>query len=67
MTYRNVILKSKTFNYLNECKEEYLFHHPEMEHIPISNDKIIYEMEKLWLKTNKSKWAYLFDDRGELR
>ncbi len=39
----------KTDDLLNECKEEFLKHHPEFEQMTISYNKIVYEMAKFYL------------------
>lgn len=35
---------------LNDCKEEYLRHHPEMRKVPISQEKILYEVARYYLE-----------------
>lgn len=67
MSYKNIILKKKTFYLYKYIEEEYREHHPELENIPLSKDKLTYEMAKFFLKTNLKKWRHLFDERGELR
>lgn len=49
MTFKTVQLKKDVFDMLEPAKEEFLRHHPEMEGIAISNNKIIYETVKFYL------------------
>ena len=67
MVYKNIIIKKKTHDLFKHIEEEYRLHHPEMEHIRLSKDKLIYEMQKIYLKTNYNNWKHLFDNRGEIR
>ena len=50
MGYMGVKLKRETFDLLQECINDFIGHHPELKHIPISKNKIIYEMAKFYLK-----------------
>ena len=36
--------------YVEECKKEFIKHHPEFEAMPLSYNKIIYEAAKFYLK-----------------
>ncbi len=47
---RHLAVSKELFNSITiECKEEYLAHHPEMEKVRITNEKILYEMAKYYL------------------
>jgi hypothetical protein len=50
MTYKVVHIKKETAELINQCKQEFLSHHPEMKQMPISYNKIIYEMAVFYLK-----------------
>lgn len=49
MTYKRPAIKKDTAELLQRCKDEYLKHHKEFLHIPISDDKIIFEMANFYL------------------
>lgn len=52
MVTRKVLKVDKnTDDLLMQCKEEYLQHHPEMRKIPLSRNKIIYEISKYYLNS----------------
>ena len=49
--YTNIAVKPETKDKLiSECMEEYRKHHPELDHIPISHDKILHEVCKYYLE-----------------
>lgn len=48
--YRRLIVKDVTFELVHDCIEVFLKHHPEFEHIPITQNKIIFEMAKFYMK-----------------
>lgn len=50
MGYKTAKIRNNTQELLNKCEEEYLRHHPEMKNIPLSKDKIIYEIANFYLK-----------------
>ena len=50
MKRKPVILNENVFDMIPQCKEEYLKHHPEMKEVPISNNKILFEVMKHYLK-----------------
>lgn len=50
MGYKQVKITSETDDLIKDCIDEYLRHHPEMKNIPISRNKILYEMAKFYLK-----------------
>jgi len=43
-------ISKKTDSQFKDCIIEFLRHHPEMENIPISYEKIAYEVTKFYLK-----------------
>ena len=47
--YKRVVIKSKTTELIECCRKEFLRVHPEFAEIPISYNKIIYEMAKFYL------------------
>jgi hypothetical protein len=34
----------------SKCREEYIIKHPEMQHVKITRDKIIYEMAEFFIE-----------------
>lgn len=48
--YKQIRIKDNTNDILNKCVQEFLRHHPELKEIPISRNKIIYEVCKFYLK-----------------
>lgn len=50
MTYKTIAIKPDISILLEKCKEEFLDHHPELQNMPISYNKIIYEIAKFYLK-----------------
>lgn len=50
VVYKQVKIRKNTDEILDDCVKEYLRHHPEMRNIPISRDKIIYEISIHYLK-----------------
>ena len=48
--YKQIRVKKDTDELIDDCIAEYLKHHPEMRKIPISRNKIIYEIGKFYLK-----------------
>lgn len=51
MGYKTAKLKTPTQELIEQCKEEYLKHHPEMKQIPLSKDKIIFEIASHYLRS----------------
>jgi hypothetical protein len=47
--YYHICVKYETYKLFKECLIEYIKHHPELEHIHISDDKMIYEIVKYYL------------------
>ena len=50
MSYKTIAIKNNVSELLEEAKEEYLKHHPEFKEIPISNNKILFEVLEYYLK-----------------
>jgi len=50
LNYRKLSVKNKTYELVLECVIEYRKHHKEFDQIPISQNKIIYEMALFYLK-----------------
>jgi len=48
--YEKLNIRPDTKKLVENCVLLYLKHHPEMQHIKISQDKIIFEMAKFYLK-----------------
>ena len=49
-SYRHLNVRNSTFKMIiDECIEEFRKHHPELEHMEITQDKIIYEIGKFYL------------------
>lgn len=54
MTYKSVAIREKSYSLLDDCEYIYKKFHPELKLIPLSKDKIIYEVCKFYLvKTEK--------------
>ena len=52
--YRSISVEKQLFPLLKDCEFIYRQHHPELEKIPLSKSKIIYEVIKFYLrKTEK--------------
>ena len=47
---RTIATKTEGLDILILCKEEYIKHHPEMKHVPISNHKILMEIATFYLQ-----------------
>ena len=45
----HIVLTHNELKLLDQCKKEYLKNHPEMQCIPISRRKIIYEIANYYL------------------
>lgn len=45
-----IVIDDETDNLLNQCIEEYLYHHPEMKKLKISRKKIIFEIAGYYLR-----------------
>lgn len=50
MYNKNIRIDSDVDEHLKKCVDEFLRHHPELERIHISYNKIIYEICKFYLK-----------------
>jgi len=50
MVYKQVKIKQKTDDLIDQCVKSFRYHHPELDEIPISRNKIIYEMANFYLK-----------------
>ena len=48
--YVKVAVRKETAEMLEDCKENYLEHHPEMQHVKITKDKILFEVTKFYLR-----------------
>ena len=48
--YKYVALKPEVKEMLSECKKDFLKHHPELEEVFITDNKIVYEMAKYYLQ-----------------
>jgi len=54
MSYKTIAIKQKSYDLLDDCEFIYRKYHPELVLIPISKNKIIYEVCKFYLiKTEK--------------
>jgi len=47
---KQIFISNDTDEMLKDCVQDYLQHHPEMEQIPISYNKIVYEIAKFYLR-----------------
>ena len=47
---KQVYVDNETVELIDNCRLDYLHHHPEMKKIPISYNKIIYEIANFYLK-----------------
>lgn len=50
MSYTNIRIKNTTNTLLDDCVNDFLQHHPEFKEIPISRNKIIFEIATIYLK-----------------
>jgi len=50
MVYKQVKIKQKTDELIDQCVRSFRYHHPELDEIPISRNKIVYEMAIFYLK-----------------
>jgi hypothetical protein len=50
MNTKNIRITKETDDLLEKCRLEYLKHHPEMRHVPLSYDKILYEIAFFYMK-----------------
>lgn len=48
--YIKLSVKKEVFELLLQCIEEYRKHHPEMDQVPITQNKIIYEVCSFYIK-----------------
>jgi hypothetical protein len=46
----SIKVSTEVLELLDKCVDEYLRHHPEMKHMFISRDKILYEITTFYLK-----------------
>jgi len=49
VTYSKLTVKKDTRKLLEKCIDEFRTHHPEFDEIPITQNKIIYEVCKFYL------------------
>lgn len=49
-TYVKLSIRHNTSELLKNCIKLYRQHHPELNHMPISQDKIIYEICKYYIQ-----------------
>jgi len=49
MTYKQVKIKKETDEMIDQCVINYRHFHPDFDHMPISRNKILYEMAKYYL------------------
>lgn len=49
MTYKSVLIKPDVFDLIADCETIYRKHHPELNNIPLSKNKILYEVFKFYL------------------
>jgi len=49
MSYVKLTINKDTARMVEDCKKEFLSHHPEFEKIHISANKIVYEMARYYL------------------
>lgn len=51
MGYEQLKVKSETKKMvIEDCKKELLLHHPELKNMKISQDKLVYELAKFYLR-----------------
>lgn len=50
MTSKLIRIDSKTYDMVEDCINDFIRHHPEFKEVPISKNKIIYEIAKFYLK-----------------
>lgn len=50
MAYVGIKIKKETNELLDKCLNDFLYHHPEFKEIPISRNKLLYEMALFYLK-----------------
>lgn len=48
--YTSIKIDTENLEELDKCVTEYRRHHPELDKIPISRNKIIYEIAKYYLR-----------------
>ena len=48
--YVKISVRPETKSMLSECKKLYLKHHPELDHVYISEDKMMYEIFRFYLE-----------------
>jgi len=51
--YISISINKQLNVYINKCEELYREHHPELDGVPLSRSKIIYEVLKFYLKNKK--------------
>lgn len=65
MKHKNVMLQYDIFELIKVCEEIYLLHHPEMSKIKLTKSKILFEVMRYYILTEK-KYSYMFkDNNGE--
>lgn len=50
MGRKPVMLDDDVFEIVQQCEADYRSHHPELDKVPLSKNKIIYEMGKYYLE-----------------
>ena len=66
MTFHTILLDKKSFHELIPlCRKIYLSHHPELINIRISKSKILYEVMKYYIKTEKGYKDYFDNTQDE--
>ena len=53
MIYKPISIDVENYKLLDDCKLLYLDNYPQMKKIPISRNKILYEIIKFYLKNTK--------------
>jgi hypothetical protein len=51
--FKTINVSEKTKAMVKLCEEEYRTHHPELDAIPLSEDKIMFEVMKFYLPKHK--------------
>lgn len=60
MIRKNIILTKKTWERYDIIEQIFRSHHPELNGIPLSKEKLTYEMQKYYIKT-EPKFKHLID------
>lgn len=50
MGYKQFKIKESTEKLVDECVQSFRNHHPELDHIHVSRDKIVYEIANFYMK-----------------